>query len=511
MQTNFLVIGSGIAGLNFALQAAKKGKVIIATKKKIIDANTNFAQGGIAAVLDRTDSPEKLVKDTLKAGSYHNKKSAVEFMAKRSRAAIYQLMELGVEFEKEQGRLKLTQEGGHGQRRIAFVGDYTGKAVEKTLVEKAKQHPNITILEDTFALDLIVRKKVCHGCTFIQKNKILQIIADQTILATGGIGQLYQHTTNPKIATGDGIAMGVRAGCRTKDLEFIQFHPTAFAQKSSPMFLLSETLRGEGGKLLNHKNKRFTDEMDSRDKVSKAIYMELKNGPVYLDISHKSKKFLQKRFPNIYQYLKNRGFDLAKDRIPVTPAAHFICGGLITDIHGHTNIKNLFALGEVARTGVHGANRLASNSLLEALVFSNEIMVTPPGKLATRPRLQITNLEHIELTLIKTKHVRHLQKIRHKIQKLMWNYAGIIRNTKLIEKEALLKIKKIIAELAKIHSLNQEIAETRNMAQTAFLILKSASLRKKSMGCHFISAKYALYDRRPGQPGHQLQQSYHHC
>ncbi|MBI4232803.1 FAD-dependent oxidoreductase, partial [Candidatus Peregrinibacteria bacterium] len=235
MKTNFLIIGSGISGLNFALQAAKKGQVLIVTKKKIVDSSTNFAQGGIAAVLDTADNFEKHVTDTLKAGSYHNNKRAVKFMVKRSAAAIYRLIDLGVEFENSKGELKLTKEGGHGHRRIAYVGDYTGQEIEKILVKRVKEHPNIKIFENSFALDLIVKNKTCFGAQIIQKNQIKTIFADQTILATGGIGQLFKYTTNPPIATADGIAMGIRAGCQIKDIEFIQFHPTALAKNASPM------------------------------------------------------------------------------------------------------------------------------------------------------------------------------------------------------------------------------------------------------------------------------------
>ena len=481
MKTNFLVIGSGISGLNFALHAAKKGEVIIITKKKIIDSNTNYAQGGIAAVLDKTDNYQKHVKDTLEAGAYHNDKKAVEFMVSKSPAAIYRLIDLGVEFENEKGELKLTQEGGHKQRRIAYVGDYTGKAIEKILVKRIKEHPNITVLEDSFALDLITEKKVCYGCQIIQAGQIKNIYADQTILATGGLGQLYLHTTNPKIATADGIAMGIRAGCKVKNMEFIQFHPTAFANNSSPRFLISETVRGEGAKIVDHQGKSIMagkhpqKDLAPRDIVAREIYRALKSGPVYLDITNKPKKFLQHRFPQIYAKLKKSGYDMAKDLIPITPAAHYQFGGIVTDLKGKTGIKNLFAFGEVTCTGVHGANRLASNSLLEALVFSNQIS----KNLKAQPKNIIKKMTIPKLSPIKTN-------AKRKIQKIMWEYAGIIRNTEKIKKEAIPQIEKLIKELAKVTGSNQNLAESRNMATAALEILKAAAKRKKSLGCHFV-------------------------
>ncbi len=480
MHTNFLVIGSGISGLNFALNAAKKGTVTIVTKKKIVDSSTNYAQGGIAAVLSQTDDIDSHIKDTLEAGAHHNDKKAVKFMVEHSTEAIYRLIDLGVEFEKENGKLLLTQEGGHGKRRIAYVGDYTGKEIERILVKRVKEHPNITIFEDTFALKLITKRKTCYGAQVISKNEIKNIFADHVVLATGGIGQLFKYTTNPKIATGDGLAMGIQAGCKTQDLEFIQFHPTALAKNTFPRFLISETLRGEGAKLLNHEGKQFVKELTSRDIVSRAIYKELKNGPVYLKIN-KPKAYLEKRFPQIYQTLKKYGYDLAKDKIPVIPAVHYICGGLKTDLHGRTKIKNLFAFGEVAATGVHGANRLASNSLLEALVFSNQIL-EKLGKPQKIPKnLEIEKPKYHPLTTPETKEAIALKK---QIQNLMWEYAGIVRSRKDIKKIALPAIKEILKK--PFPGTNHEIAEFQNMATVAHQILKAAANRKKSLGCHYL-------------------------
>lgn len=494
---NFLIIGSGISGLNFALNAAKKGKVLIVTKKKIVDSNTNFAQGGIAAVLEKTDKVSQHVKDTLEAGAHHNDKKAVKFMVKNSTSAIYKLIELGVEFEKENNKLKLTKEGGHNHRRIAYVGDYTGQAIEKVLIKRVKENKNIEILEDSFALKLIIKNKTCYGAQIIHKNKIENIFANQTILATGGLGQLFKSTTNPLIATGDGIAMAVDAGCKTKDLEFIQFHPTALDTNISPKFLISETVRGEGGKLINSKGIRFMDkihplkELAPRDIVAREIYKEMgknKTNKIYIDITHKSEEYLKKRFPQIFAKLKKYGCNMAKYLIPITPAAHYECGGIKTDLNGRTNIKNLFAFGEVTCTGVHGANRLASNSLLEALVFSNQII----KKLKIEPIPKNLKIKIPRLESQNSKNTKLAKSLKSEIKKIMWKYAGIVRDRTLIKKEGIPEIKKIIKILDKQNfntveeKTNQEIAEASNMAVTGLLILQAAYKRKKSLGCHFV-------------------------
>ena len=488
MQTNFLIIGSGISGLNFALHAAKKGEVILVTKKKIIDSNTNYAQGGIAAVLDKTDKAKEHIKDTLEAGEYHNNKKAVRFMVENSKAAIYRLIDLGVHFEREKGKLLLTKEGGHNKRRIAYVGDYTGQEIEKILTERVKEHLNIKILENSFALQLITKGKTCYGSQIIRKNKIENIFADQTILATGGLGQVYENTTNPKIATGDGIAMGLKAGCKIKDMEFIQFHPSAFAKKLAPRFLVSETVRGEGAKLVNSKGKKFMKgkhklkDLAPRSIVAREIFSQLKDGPVYLDITHKDRKYLKNRFPQIYTKLKKHKIDMAKDLIPITPAAHYLCGGITTNLHGQTNIKNLFAFGETTCTGVQGANRLASNSLLEALVFSNQII----KKLKPQKKLKVVTIDRPKLLKKDCEQTKQAKKIKKEIQKIMWQYAGIIRNRKKIKKQAIPQVKKILEKLNQIKGTNQIIAETLNMATVSLEILTAAKKRRKSLGCHTV-------------------------
>lgn len=481
MQTNLLVIGSGIAGLTFALEASKKGRVILMTKAKLPDSSTNLAQGGIVGVVDKKDTFKSHIEDTMKVGAYHNDKKAVKFLSEHSPEAINFLLKLGVPFKKENGKLLLAQEGGHSMRRIAFTSDQTGHEIEKALINRVKKTKKINIIENTFALDIITQNKKCFGATVLLNKKVIQIFADFTAICTGGVGQLFKKTTNPLVATGDGIAMGIRAGVKTKDMEFVQFHPTAFDSNESPLFLISETVRGEDAKLINSKGERFIDELSPRDIVAKAIYEESKKGKVWLDITHRDKEFLQKRFPGIYKHLKEHGISMEKDKIPITPVAHYMCGGLITNLHGQTNIKNLLAFGECACTGVHGANRLASNSLLEGVVF---------------PLNSVKKLETSE------KHIKIIQKYptlkpptkqeltsarfsKKQIQNLMWQYAGIVRNLNQINKIAIPKIQKILKQFPK-NTTNKEISEAKNMAQVSLAILKSAATRKKPLGCHFI-------------------------
>ena len=375
--TDFIVIGSGIAGLHAALTLAEFGQVIIITKGEMQESATHYAQGGIAAVTAANDGNDTHIQDTLSAGSYHNNQKAVEFLVKHGKEAIAELSRLGVVFDKE-----TSFEGGHSYPRIFHASDFTGKAIEKALIRAVKMHRNIEVWEHAFAVDLIVKDNECFGVLVLNQESGIRnhVFARGTILATGGAGQVYQLTTNPLVSTGDGIAMAYRAGATLADMEFVQFHPTALKENASPLFLLSEALRGEGGFLVDSSGERFMPlfhpkaELAPRDIVSRAIFQKQKHGDVFLDMRGVGvKDFLPLRFPNIYRALKQRGYDLATDLIPVTPAAHFLCGGVVTDLYGRTSIENLFAYGEVAATGVHGANRLASNSLLEGFVFSGQI------------------------------------------------------------------------------------------------------------------------------------------
>lgn len=504
-----IVIGSGISGLNFALRAAENGeRVLVITKKKIAQSGTNFAQGGIAAVLSKVDDFKRHVQDTLVAGCFHNKKRAVEYMVKHGPIAITRLIELGVPFATHHGELLLTREGGHSSRRIAFVSDYTGQAIERVLVSKARKNPHITLLEHTFAVDLLMKKRICYGVQILRGKKFENVYANFVVLATGGIGQLFARTTNPNISTGDGLAMAARAGCQFRDLEFVQFHPTCFissaiAQAGNPrdpafawparsrraladratMFLISEAVRGEGAYLRNSKGERFMKkihklaELAPRDIVSRAIFHEEQSGPVFLDLRHKTRKELETRFPQIYQKLKSYGLDMEKDLIPISPAAHYLCGGIAVNLRGETGIKNLYAFGEVSGTGVHGANRLASNSLLEALVFSDRILrikkSRAPGRISF-PKTKWQSLTSHE----KTK----LAAIRKTLKKTMWECVGIVRSTKLL-KQALYTLAALKMEIPK--KANQKILELKNMISAAALITKAALARRKSLGCHF--------------------------
>lgn len=479
---DFIVVGSGISGLNFALNSSKKGRVLVVTKKKIINSTTNYAQGGIAAVLDTLDNFEKHIKDTLEAGSYHNNKKAVTFMVKEGPKLINHLLNLGVKFSKYKDHFQLAREGGHSERRIAHVGDRTGHSIEKILIENVRKNKNITIWEDTFAIDLLVKNNVCYGLQILKSGKVENIFASAVILATGGIGQVYKHTSNPAISTGDGIAIASRAGAKMQDMEFVQFHPTVLNLPGKKRFLLSEALRGEGAIIQNEKGERFMKKYDKRmglaprDIVSQSIFKELKNGPVYLNISHKPAEETKKRFPYIYAELKKRGLDLTKDLIPISPAAHYMCGGIKVDLNGKSSIKNLYAFGEVACTGVHGANRLASNSLLEAIVFSNQIVKSISIK-NNEKTPKFTESKAKKNKCISDKYARKI------VKEIMWNDVGILRNQKDL-KTALERLKKLDEKYCPGRP-DPSHFETKNMIQTAILITEAAIKRKKSLGCHF--------------------------
>jgi len=486
---DFIVIGSGIAGLNTSLILSEYGKVLLITKKKLSVSSTNLAQGGIAAVLHKEDSAKSHILDTLMAGYYHNKKSAVKLLVQGGSKAVTKLIKLGVKFDKHaNGELISSYEAAHSSPRIVHATDFTGREIEKILIGTVLKTKNIEIWENTMAVELIVKDKQCYGVQVLKNNKMLNLFSRACILATGGIGQIYQWTTNPGVATGDGIAIAYEAGAKLKDLEFIQFHPTAFADKTSPLLLLSEALRGEGGLLLNNKHERFMlkyhpkAELAPRDAVSRAIYEEQKKGPVFLDISHLDKKFILNRFPNISNEIKKRGYDITKQVIPVTPAAHFLCGGIKTDKFGRTSIKNLFAYGETAATGVHGANRLASNSLLEGMVFPEQIKYCidelPKKSLVPSPYHLVPKKVPSPQSLV-------TETIRSEIQKLMWQYVGITRTQKGLT-TVIQKLKKLQNKIEQMEDVNQQFLEIHNMLTVAILISKAAQKRKKSLGTHYI-------------------------
>lgn len=487
-QFDVIVVGSGIAGLNFALKSAEKGyRVLVITKSKIDNTGTRLAQGGVAAAIADYDHYKQHFNDTMEAGAFHNDKKAVTYLVKHGKEAIERLIEVGVKFNKKDGQLLLTREGGHRQRRVAFVSDFTGLAIEEALVAAVRKKSLITVIENAFVAELLVEKKKCYGVQILRGNKFENIFAKITALATGGVGQIFEHTTNPDISTGDGLALAFRADCKFKDLEFIQFHPTVFKFRGQTSFLISEAVRGEGAFLLNSKGKRFMldkhplAELAPRDIVARAIFEEEKNGPVFLDFRHKKADYLSNRFPQIYKELAKSGFKMERDLIPISPAAHYLCGGIKVNLKGETSVKNLYAFGETACTGVHGANRLASNSLLEAIVFTNNV-----------PKLShFCHRRFLCHSRFKRESNRSPIKsamtgaLRTTLQKIMWRNVGIIRNQTDLKK-ALKFAQSLLAKTQ--NAQNKESLELRNIAHAAILITKSAMTRKKSLGCHYRSA-----------------------
>jgi len=505
MLFDFIIIGSGLAGLTSALILKDVGEVLLVSKGSLSDCATDLAQGGIAAVVEKKDSFESHIKDTLVAGCYHNNKKAVEYMVKNAPLAIKWLVSQGVHFDKKNGGFAPTREAAHSYCRVLHATDFTGKEIEKALVKQVENSEKIKIWEHCFAIDLLVQNRACFGVQAIKDDKVINLFGRAVILATGGLGQFYQWTTNPVQATGDGLAMAYRVGAKLSDLEFIQFHPTAFKNQKSPLFLLSESLRGEGAYLVkfkvqsskfkvNKKEESFMQKYDMRgelaprDIVARAIYQEQQEGyEIYLDIRHKGKDFIKKRFPNIFRETKKRGFDLTTDLVPVTPAVHYSCGGVTTDLYGRTNIANLFAFGETSCTGVHGANRLASNSLLEAVVFPLRLRHLKGGRMQTDK-----DSFQVEKSAIKEGNKKEsgiselfeVTKIRYNLQKLMWNNVGIIRSRQGL-KQAKEQIIKWETEL-KREGYSRELIELRNMLLVAKLVTAAALRRKQSLGAHFV-------------------------
>ncbi len=512
IKTDFLIIGSGIAGLFFAIKAAKSGKVTIVTKKDKSQSNTNFAQGGIACVSDKDDSFEYHIQDTLNAGAGLCHRDVVELVVKEAPKRINELIELGTKFTEsaETGyKYALGKEGGHSRRRILHAGDFTGREIERTLLEKIKEINNIEIYENHIAIDLLIESKLlkkslsedrCFGAYVLDEDAgdVKTFISKFVILATGGGGQVYLHTTNPLIATGDGVAMAYRAGAKVANMEFFQFHPTALYEVNSKQsFLISEAIRGEGGILRLPDGTAFMEkyhplkDLAPRDIVARAIDSEMKRlglRYVYLDLTHLNADFIKTRFPQIYQYCLSKGLDITKELIPVVPSAHYMCGGVLTDKYGESSLKNLFAIGETACTGLHGANRLASNSLLEAIVFANNAY--------TKSTANVNLIKHIDTALVSewkyygTIDPEEMIVISHnwdEIKRLMWNYVGIVRTDKRLEraKRRIDLLKDEIREYYHNFKLIQPLIELRNLVTIADLIVSSALLRKESRGLHY--------------------------
>jgi len=509
IETDFLIIGSGIAGLSLAIRLAELGTVAVISKKEFLDSATSYAQGGIAAVMAPDDSFENHIQDTLTAGAGLCREDIVRGVVEEAPARVKELIDWGMTFTKEHDRddqaYELGLEGGHSKRRVLHAGDASGMEIAKTLFKKAQSLKNIQLFDYHLAIDLITTEKIgaappftCLGAYVLdtRQQKIMTFMGRRgTILATGGAGKVYLYTSNPDVATGDGFAMGYRAGATMANMEFVQFHPTCLYHPDAKSFLISEAVRGEGGILKLRDGSPFIEayhpakELAPRDIVARAIDTELKRRGdpyVYLDIRHRGPEFIKRRFPTIYKQCLRFGIDMAKDMIPVVPAAHYFCGGLQTDAHGRTSIQRLWAIGEVACTGLHGANRLASNSLLEGLVFahrafdqlrrekeelSGQIKVAPwnPGN-ARNSDEQVVITQNWD-----------------EIRQLMWNYVGIVRSDKRLER-AYRRIQLLQQEIHEYYwdfIITSDLIELRNIATVAELVVRSAMMRKESRGLHY--------------------------
>lgn len=503
-----LIIGSGLAGFSLALHLAQHKKVCIVTKQTTESGASSWAQGGIAAALSNDDSPSQHVQDTLIAGAGLCDESITRFITENAIDAIHWLISQGVNFTSDQTNetgYHLTREGGHSTRRIIHSGDATGKAVQQALIQKIRSHSNITVLEHHIAIDLIIdyklydsaksQNKRCVGAYILDKRKdqVLTFAAQNTVLATGGASKVYLYTTNPDTATGDGIAMGWRAGCGVANMEFIQFHPTCLYHPHAKSFLISEAVRGEGGLLKLPNGERFMSwhdqraELAPRDIVARAIDFEMKKRGldcVYLDISHKPAIFLKEHFPTIFARCLELGIDITKEPIPVVPAAHYTCGGVITDKHGKTDLNNLYAIGETAHTGLHGANRLASNSLLECLVLAqaagSDIINQPTNELPKLPDWDESRVTDADEEVV----------IAHnwdELRRFMWNYVGIVRTTKRLQR-AQHRIELLREEINEYYTnfrVTSDLLELRNLVDSADLIVQCALLRHESRGLHY--------------------------
>lgn len=509
MKYDYLVVGTGIAGLSFAERVAELGSVCIITKKRDVDTATNLAQGGIAAVLDENDDFGSHIDDTLKSGAGLCDYEAVKNVVEEGPERIQDLINVGVDFvmsESDPSKLSLGKEGGHSKRRVAHSYDLTGRAIESALLNKVRSLENVEIQEDSICVDLILDKgyvesgvNKCIGAYVLKNGKIEPYEAGVTVLCTGGAGKVYLYTSNPDIASGDGIAIALRAGAEVANMEFVQFHPTCLYHPQAKNFLITEAVRGEGGILTNGSGERFMEkyepvrkELATRDMVARAIDKEMKitgSDCVYLDISHKDSEFIKSRFPGVYGKCLELGIDITNKPIPVVPAAHYMCGGVVTNEFGLTSVENLFALGETSCTGLHGANRLASNSLLEAVVYAdraakfcrdNNLHATGPMRRQIDPWLDEGAVMLDEEILI-----NHNWDL---IRRIMWNYVGIVRNEKRLNlaSRQLSEIVREIEDHYMRYKITGGLIELRNIAIIANLIVEGAKVRNESRGLHFI-------------------------
>lgn len=529
--TDFLIIGSGLAGLTAALGLSKHGKVLVVSKQEASEGNTRYAQGGISCVIDSGDSMEMHVADTLSTGNGLGEEAAVRRIVEDGPARIAELEAAGVCFEHRSDKPKeydLGQEGGHSCRRVLHAGDVTGSEISFRLLERVRADENITLVENWLAIDVVPTGWVglagenrCIGAYFLNKatGEILAVRASATVLATGGLGKVYPYTSNPDVATGDGVAMAWRAGLPLRDMEFVQFHPTCLYHPDAKSFLISEAVRGEGAKLVDRRGVEFVYEFDERgalaprDITARAIdsVMKKHGDPfVYLDISHRDADFLQKRFPTLYSTCLKFGHDMARAPVPVVPAAHYSCGGVVADVDGTTAMPGLYAIGEVASTGLHGANRLASNSLLEAAVCGHRcaekisrVWKDNPVDGVDIPRWECGDAVSSEEAVV----VEHDW---NEVRSVMWDYVGIVRSDRLLRRarQRIHLLREEVRHYYKEYLVTADLIELRNLAAVAELIVRSAERRKESRGLHFNrdwpdkreSAEHTVIQDKPGGP-----------
>ena len=495
-QFDVLIIGSGAAGLMSSIQLSKNLSVAVIAKDKILEGSSYYAQGGISAVLDPDDNFESHITDTMNTGFHLGNKASIKFMVEQAPQAIIDLEKTGVKFSNINNKYDLTTEGGHSSNRVAHVADKTGQSIQVNLLAHAKKYKNITLFEEYVAVDLIVQDNCCYGSYVLDKNtkEVLTFSSKKTILATGGASKSYLYTSNPDTSTGDGIAMAYRAGCEITNMEFTQFHPTCLFHPHAKSFLISETLRGEGAKLILPDGQEFMHKYDERlelaprDIVARAIDNEMKVHGfdcVYLDFSFKEAEWIKTRFPTITQRCSELGIDISKDPLPVVPAAHYTCGGVDTNIDAQSNINNLYAVGEVAHSGVHGANRMASNSLLECIVFAKSCAEHINASSLDFLSHDIPRWDDSRVAPSKEKVV--IAHLWHEIRLIMWNFVGIVRSNNRL-KSAYFKIQQInkeVDEYYRLYTVTEDLIELRNLAQTSKIIVESALSRKESRGLHF--------------------------